>query len=59
MQYTKARNGKKFVITDLGKKQYQVVGKYTDDATEQVKNQYSKCVPSKWLKEGWVIEVDK
>ena len=59
MQYAKAHEGKKFVITETGKKQYQVAGKYGSNASEQLKNQYSKCVPLKWYKEGWVIEVDR
>ena len=48
---TKSEN--KFVVTELGMQIANVRSKYENDV-----KQYRRCVPQKWVDNGWVKEVE-
>ena len=52
--YTRARPGNIFKVTDKGKDVSYVSGKYAVDYKLQ---RYNYCVPTAWIRNGYVIEV--
>ena len=58
VHYSRAAEGKEFVLTEAGKLDGRIANKFEDGYISSVSAQYKTCVPTKWLTEGWVEEVD-
>ena len=54
--YTKAREGYHFEPSDLGNMIPKVYGKYL--VSDQQTKTYRKMVPSAWIRDGWIKEVE-
>lgn len=53
--YTTAKPGYKFILTDKGKKDTRISNKFDPDYISR--EQYKYSVPVKWLNQGYVAEV--
>ena len=57
VQYVWAREGKEFAPTKAGETIGRISYKFKDTFCQS--DQYKRCVPKRWVSEGYVIEVDK
>lgn len=55
-EYSKSKDGYHFEPSELGKTMPHIYGKY--DLTYEQKTSFLHHVPSKWVKEGYVEEVE-
>lgn len=57
LNWVKAHEGKKFSLTELGFEVGRIRVKYEENYRERKK--YEDGVPESWIRDGYVVEVDR